>query len=422
MKITILAPGSRGDVQPYIALGSGLMNSGYDVTIVTHLIFKDLVKEYGLKYFSIPPLNPKEFLLNKAGRAFSSGDPLTSLIGGYYFFKSFCPIIEEMLDRCLEASCNSKLIISSIVSPGHEIAEKVNVPCIMAGLWPASPTSRYPHPVVTFNVGNSFNKLTHIIVEKLQKIVFGGIINNWRQRHSLKPLAKDVQVFDYIRNKGYPWIFGFSSSILPYPEDWKEHLKVTGYWFLDAPKNWHPPSDLIAFIESGPPPVYIGFGSMIHHKNEKISLNFINALDKIGCRGIISSGWSNLGISNLPENVFKIDSVPHSWLFPKMSAVIHHGGSGTTAAALRAGIPSLIIPFLADQFFWGKCIYRLGVGPKPLSVKKMNVRKLVFKINDMLANREMQKKAKELSKNIQNEDGVGEAVKIINNYLKNKNL
>ena len=205
---------------------------------------------------------------------------------------------------------------------------------------------------------------------------------------------------------------------MPEPKDWPEWMHVTGYWFLDKPETWQPTKELADFIENGPPPISIGFGSMTDKNNDKLATILVEALEKTGQRGIMLSGWGGLGHKNLPKNILRMDAVPHDWLFPKMKAIIHHGGAGTTGSALRSGIPSIAIPFFGDQFFWGKQIQKIGVGPKPLPIKKLTSENLSKAINQMLTNETMRSKAKKVGRKIREEDGVGNAVRAINRYLK----
>jgi sterol 3beta-glucosyltransferase len=168
-----------------------------------------------------------------------------------------------------------------------------------------------------------------------------------------------------------PILYGFSPSVIPAPSDWNGNTFITGYWFVDESENWQPPTALLDFLQSGSPPVYIGFGSMSNRNPEQTADLVIQALALTNQRAILLSGWSGLQKANTPDSIFMIDSIPHSWLFPRVSAVVHHGGASTTAAGLKAGVPSVIIPFFGDQPFWGQRVADLGVGPKPIPRKKL---------------------------------------------------
>jgi UDP:flavonoid glycosyltransferase YjiC (YdhE family) len=214
-----------------------------------------------------------------------------------------------------------------------------------------------------------------------------------------------------------PVIYGLSPSVIPHPSDWDSRTThICGYWFLEPADDWRPPTDLLRFIENGPPPVYIGFGSMSNQKPEQTADLVLQALKRTGQRAIVFSGWGGMQKAELPDSVLMVDSTPHSWLFPHTQAVVHHGGAGTTAAGLRAGKPSIIIPYHGDQLFWGKIATDLGVGPKPVPRKKLTVDNLAQAIERAVTDKEMHRKAAELGKRIQTENGIARAIEIIQQH------
>ena len=191
---------------------------------------------------------------------------------------------------------------------------------------------------------------------------------------------------------------------------------MTGYWFLDPSIEWTPPADLVDFLQSGTPPIYIGFGSMGNRKPEETTRIALKALAMTGQRGVLAAGWGGLSQTDLPETVHMISSIPHSWLFPRMAAVVHHGGAGTTAAGLRAGIPSIVVPFFGDQPFWGQRVAKLGVGPVPIPKRQLSAERLTAAINQAVQNRPMRNQAAALGEQIRAEDGIAQAVSIIQHY------
>ncbi len=214
-----------------------------------------------------------------------------------------------------------------------------------------------------------------------------------------------------------PAIYGISPNVLPKPPDWGDNIEITGYWFLDTPADWQPPKDLVDFLLAGPPPVYVGFGSMSIRNPEETTEIVIQALSRTKQRGLLATGWGGLKLADLPDNVFKIDSVPHDWLFSQMAAVIHHGGAGTTAAGLRAGIPTITVPFFVDQPFWGKRVAELGVGPQPIPRKQLSVERLAAAITTVVSDKELQRRVAVLGERIRTEDGVAKAVEVIQHHL-----
>lgn len=215
-----------------------------------------------------------------------------------------------------------------------------------------------------------------------------------------------------------PIVYGYSRHVAPVPPDWGDWLYVTGYWFLDADDSWRPPADLVAFLDDGPPPVYVGFGSMVDQEAEAVTKIVLQALASSGRRAILLGGWSRLGQGKLPESILRVDWAPHSWLFPRMAAVVHHGGAGTTAAGLRAGVPDVIVPYFADQPFWAGRVRALGVGPEPIPRQKLTAERLAEAIESASMDEEMGRRARELGRKIQAEDGVATAVPLIERLLR----
>jgi sterol 3beta-glucosyltransferase len=224
---------------------------------------------------------------------------------------------------------------------------------------------------------------------------------------------------ELIRSDGrpVPVLYSYSSHVIPRPNDWQETTRATGYWFLDRPSDFSAPPALVDFLTAGKPPVCIGFGSMTGRNPEQLTEIVLAALKQTRQRGILLTGWGGLSNADLPDEVFKLESIPHDWLFPQVAAVVHHGGAGTTAAVLRAGVPSIIVPFFGDQPFWGQRVAQLGVGSKPIPKKQLTVERLVATIEMAVSNQEMRDRAATLGQNIRAEDGVKEAVKVFHQYL-----
>jgi UDP:flavonoid glycosyltransferase YjiC (YdhE family) len=212
-------------------------------------------------------------------------------------------------------------------------------------------------------------------------------------------------------------LYCYSPAVVPKPPDWGEHAHVTGYWFLDHPPDWQPPADLVDFLESGPPPIYVGLGSISSRDPEKTSRIVLDSLRQAGQRGVIATGWGGLSQSDLPDEVFVTEAVPHDWLFPRMAAVVHHGGAGTTGAGLRASVPSIIVPVSNDQPFWGRRVKALGAGPAPIPRKRLTADRLAHAICVAVTDEAIRKRAAELGETIRAEDGVANAVRIINQTL-----
>jgi sterol 3beta-glucosyltransferase len=212
-------------------------------------------------------------------------------------------------------------------------------------------------------------------------------------------------------------LYGFSPLVVQRQSDWPAWHHTTGYWFLRSDDDWKPSPDLVRFLSKGPMPVSIGFGSMSGQITRRLAEIAIEAVNASGQRAVLLGGWASLGDEHLPESVCAVAFAPHAWLFPRMAAVVHHGGAGTTAAGLRAGVPSIVVPFFGDQPFWGRRVHDLGVGPEPIMRSGLTVDKLTQAIAQATSDQSMQARASRLGEGIRAENGVAEAVAIIRRIL-----
>ena len=293
----------------------------------------------------------------------------------------------------------------------------------MAGLQPNFPNREFPHPMMPPNLplGGLINPLTYVLFWRLFQQPFRQPIDRWRVNTLNLPTWRQHPLGDKVWSQ-IPILYGYSPSVIPKPTNWPEHLHVTGYCFLDSPPDFSPPPELVDFLEAGDPPVYIGFGSMTGRDPELITEIALAALKKTRQRGILLTGWGGICPTDLPDSVFKLDSIPHDWLFPQMAAIVHHGGAGTTAAALRSGAPTIVVPFVADQPFWGHWTAQLGVGPQPIPKKKLTVERLASAIRTAVEDETMRKRAAILAQKIRSEDGVAQAVKAFHQHLSPKSM
>jgi len=215
---------------------------------------------------------------------------------------------------------------------------------------------------------------------------------------------------------------GYSPSIVPTPPDWPDNVFVPGYWFLEESEDWSPPKDLVAFLEEKPTPISIGFGSMPEKDAVRMTHLIVEAVRLSGQRCVLLSGWAGLGQEQLPDTVYRVESIPHTWLFQRVAAVVHHGGAGTTASGLRAGKPLIITPYTTDQFFWASRISALGVGPRSVPYHSLTADVLAAMIRQVVTDQEMRRKAAAIGQCIQAEEGVGNALEVIERYRKSFHL
>jgi sterol 3beta-glucosyltransferase len=242
------------------------------------------------------------------------------------------------------------------------------------------------------------------------------IVNECRQ-NALGLASLPASFYRRLDVSHLPLVYGFSPTLLPRPVDWGEWIQVSGHWFLDDQSAWQPSDDLLRFLEAGKPPVYVGFGSMVDEQIERATHIVLGALQRAGQRGILLVGWGGLGTGDLPETILRLESVPHDWLFPRVTAVVHHGGAGTTATGLRHGKPTVVVPFFVDQPFWGDRVHQLGAGPHPIPFAKLNIENLAAAIDRAVNDPMFRQNAEILGDRLRREDGVGKAVRYIQTFL-----
>lgn len=419
MRITIIATGSRGDVQPYIALGSGLQEAGHDVRLVSHENYEALVNQHKLEFWSLAGDVQAVVQDEEMRKRIEQGNFLILM---RQMAKEARRNAINLAEGTLAACDGAELLMGGLggVNVGLALAEKFDLPFVQAYYVPFTPTSAFPgvlSPKLPLAFG-PVNRLTHHLARQVMWQGFRSADKAVRQEVLGLPATSFWGPYNSPHTQDLPILYGFSPAVIPAPPDWPSNNYVTGYWFLDEAADWTPPAELEAFLAAGPPPVYIGFGSMSNRNPEETAAIVLEALKQCGQRAILLSGWGGLQASSLPDSVFMIDAVPHTWLFPRTAAVVHHGGAGTTAAGLRAGVPSIIIPFFGDQPFWGQRVVDLGVGPQPIPRKKLTIERLAQAIRTAVSDQGMRRRAAELGARIQAEDGVGRAVEIVNSIEK----
>lgn len=419
MKITILTIGSRGDVQPYAALGAGLQSAGHRVTLATHACFEPMVRGLGLDHALVAG-DPRDTLEGEAGQKWLETD-----VNPLSFMKRMMdaakPIMWQVFDDYWKASQNADLILFSVLAalPAASIAEKLGVRAFPAYLQHIHATRSYPNAIAQPLplLGGVYNQLTYFMGQHLFWQFMRSVINRWRvESLKLSPYPLNGPFGEW-RKRRIPCLYGFSPSVIPKAPEWGDEVHITGYWFLEKSVDWQPPRSLIDFLQSGSAPVFIGFGSMTGRNPEEATRMIARALDRTRQRGVLLTGLAGLGDTNLPDHIYKIESAPFDWLFPEMAAVVHHGGAGTTGMGLRAGVPNVVVPFFGDQHFWGWRVEELGAGPKPIRHTKLSVERLASAIRECVTNKEMQSRVARLGQQIRNEVGVANAVEVIVKHL-----
>ena len=411
MRIMIATVGTRGDIQPFIALGQGLQAAGHEVTVCAADGYRSFIETHGPGF---APMGSEVLRLSQ--QALSRVNGLASAVQAG---REMMPAMRRSLDEAWDAAraMQPDLIVYHPKSlSGVHIAEKLNIPAVLSLPLPLlTPTSAFPSPALArLEPGGWFNRMTYH-VQRLAMMPYSGMVNDFRrQTLGLPPLSRFADGLHHRDGTPLPILYSYSRHVLPVPEDFPPHVHVTGYWFLDRPEDWQPDPGLVSFLNAGPPPVYIGFGSMaaVAGSRQRASL-LIDALATSGQRGLLDRGWGDLEAPVSSGNVMTIDNVPHDWLFPRVAAVVHHGGAGTVAAGLRAGKPTLICPVMADQPFWGQVVHRRGVGPAPIPLAKLTAVRLASGINELVTDPAYRERATALGEQIRSEDGVAVAVDIL---------
>ncbi|XP_058197851.1 sterol 3-beta-glucosyltransferase UGT80A2-like isoform X1 [Rhododendron vialii] len=421
LQIVILIVGTRGDVQPFVAIGKKLQDYGHRVRLATHSNFKEFVLTAGLEFYPIggDPKILAEYMVKNKG--FLPSGPSEIPIQR----NQIKDIIYSLLPACKEPDIDSGIpfkadaIIANPPVYGHtHVAEALKVPLHVFFTMPWTPTSEFPHPLSRVKQSAGY-RLSYQIVDSLIWLGIRDMVNDLRKKKlKLRPVTylSGSQGSESDVPYGYIW----SPHLVPKPKDWGPKVDVVGFCFLDLASNYEPPRVLMDWLKAGPKPIYIGFGSLPVQEPEKMTQIIVEALETTGQRGIINKGWGGLGnLKELKDFVYLLDNCPHDWLFLQCAAVVHHGGAGTTAAGLKAACPTTIVPFFGDQPFWGDRVHARGVGPAPIPIDEFSLTKLVDAIKFML-DPKVKERAVGLSQSMQNEDGVSGAVKAFFKHLPHK--
>ncbi|KAM5341392.1 hypothetical protein ACJ41O_014423 [Fusarium nematophilum] len=440
LNVVIQVVGSRGDVQPFVALGKVLKDTyGHRVRLATHPNFKGFVQENGLEFFSIggDPSRLMAFMVKNPSlvpgfRSIISGDvgerrrDVAEYIQGCWrsCYKAGDGMAtdddsSEPAARPFVADC----IIANPPSFAHiHCAEKLGIPLHIMFTMPYSPTQAFPHPLANIQSSNADPQLTNYIsysmIEVLSWQSLGDIINRFRAKClGLDPVSL-IWAPGMLQRLKIPHTYCWSPALIPKPKDWGPHISISGFCFLNLASNYTPAPDLQAFLDAGPPPVYIGFGSIVLDDPNAMTKLIFKAVRKTGQRVLLSKGWGGMGADGLriPDGVFMLGNVPHDWLFKHVSCVVHHGGAGTTAAGITAGRPTLVVPFFGDQPFWGAMVARAGAGPDPIPHRQLTADKLADAISFCLKPESLER-ARELASKIAAERGSDMGAQSFHQYL-----
>jgi len=413
MYITILTYGSRGDFQPFLALALGLQKTGHSVRLAAPRRFANTAAQYTVPFAALA--GDPEVISVRFNEAGTNPVRVVKSIRDYVF--EIAPHVVRDARLALEGA---DLVIHSFLftTGGHTFARQMGIPDISVQTFPMfAPTRAFPNVAMVGIPPGLLSYFSHWLATQVFWHGGNAGVPRFSQQYPQDFPAKLYWPFRQVGNRPLsPLVFAYSPTILPRPRDWNSpHIHIPGYFFLSEP-DYQPPSELVDFLAAGVPPVCISFGSMIHQDMESISHTILDALDRTGQRGLILTGWGGWKAGDVPENIFHMEAAPHAWLFPRCSAILHHGGAGTTAAGLRSGKPNVVIPFAGDQLFWGKRVAALGAGPNPIPLKKLDVPMLADAIRQSISDPQMRVRAADVGAKIRAEDGVGRTVQLVEEW------
>jgi sterol 3beta-glucosyltransferase len=404
MRILIVTAGSRGDVAPFTGLGQRLQQAGHQVALAAHDRFADLVGDCGLEYRRLPG-DPVELV--RARTAAPSPEAARSV---------FAAFLDELGHGVLTAATAGTDILLTAFGPAplsRLVADGFGIPSVGVYLAPGVPTRAFPPPgwPAAENPSPDDNIAAGRKMLARSGSLYGDALQRLRTRLGL-PAGTDPAPSP---PDDWPVCHGFSPAVVPRPADWPANVHVTGYWWPARPPGWRPPDLLIDFLAAGPPPVFIGFGSMIP-PGERLQDVVAVAVQRAGVRAVVQSGWAELG--PVSDDILGVGDLPHDWLFPQTAAVVHHAGAGTTGAGLRAGVPAIPVPVLVDQPFWADRLHRLGVAPHPLPFHELTADTLTDALRSCLDRSTYRERAAELARRVRADDGPAGVLSVMTQLLR----
>lgn len=417
MKALLMTLGTRGDVQPFLALAQRLQAAGHEAVVVAPHRFADLAAAHDVAFAGVDD-GPMALM--------DGADAGAVLEGGIGSRLKLLRTMPAMFTRVLHdswtvaRSSGADLVVhNGQIVAGQHVAEALDVPAVLALPIPMYvPTREFPWPGVELPawLPRSLNRATFAGMRSTA--MFGGVADRWRRDELGLPRRRGRH--DPVRRPdgGHaPVLHAYSPAVLPRPEDWPPEAETTGYWNLTGDPT-PLPADLRDFVAAGPAPVFVGFGSMTGSDPARTTRTVLEAARLAGRRLVVGAGWGGLDVSGLPDDVFAVSDVDYRSLFPQMAAVVHHGGAGTTGVAFAAGRPQLVCPFVADQPFWGRLVQRIGVGPAPLPQKTLQPAALAAAITEAVAGPDMSRNAERIGEQVRAEDGVGVAVRALERIVR----
>ncbi len=400
-RIILPSIGSRGDIQPYIALASALQDKGYEVTVATHPCMQEMVEFYKVPF---KPVGPDVDIGLEA--AAIRNRSFHFMVGMIRVMKFSFAMLEKTHEDLLSLSRQSDLIIISHTAAGSMEADKLGLPAVSVTLHPQAIPTLDPETPLS-------KKLISSLAGWGMGFFMSRPLNKIRRQVGLPPMGSEG-ITSRLLN-----LIPVSPRVIEPDPRWEARHQMTGYWFSEPPGEWDPAAELQEFLQSGKKPVVINLGAMAldgKDMRETASIT-LEALELTGLRAIIQGWDAVMKELNLPEQVIHVGSLPHTYLLPRASCFVHHGGFGSTAAAFQAGIPAVVIPHIIDQFIWGSKVYELGVGPRPITRSRLTAKNLAAAFEEVAGNPAMQEKAADMGRMIRSESGLENAVRLIEKFI-----
>lgn len=421
MKVLVLGFGTRGDVQPLLPFCRGLMDAGFSVRLGAGTNFRSWIEACGIPFGDIG-IDMQKLMAGDAAKAWVENSHNLLVELGHMravLARNSTQVGASMLDLAR----NADLLISNLPTfgIGQALAEKFGKQHIRVMFAPLTPSNHSESTLIPV-LGRRPTPLNRI------SCYAGVYYLYWVNRQAINDFRRQLDLAawgyrDFLQAWSHmPVLYALSPQLMPRDATWPAHTFVTGYWFDPWAPPYAPEPQLADFLQRHPQPVYLGFGSMATHAPEKLLSALLDALAESNQPGIIDAGWARLnGVSRaqtLPPNVFLVDNVPHAWLFPHMRALIHHGGAGTTATGARAGVPASVVAHMADQPYWGRRLFDLGVGARPIRRKQLSAARLAHAICTMTEHPHIAAQAQELGRAVERERGVANAVQAVQQLVR----
>lgn len=416
VRVAIVCGGSRGDFEPYLALAEELRERGHEPTLVAYRPYEQRVRRAGIRFSGISG-DPGQIVgeLVKAGHS-----PLA-------FAGSFRRVIEptaelnaqEIFEGCLGSDC---VVYASVAFLGYIAAAQLGVPAFAANMQPAfDPTGEFPSSIAPLEppiLARLGRKASYWVARQLFWQTFRPLVGRvWRKRGLAGNLPRLRGPFELMSEQGVPSLCAWSPAVLPQPRDWNRRIVVTGYWWRSEDNSWEAPRHLKEFLGGGPPPVAVSFSSVVPPGSaEALFGRVLDAVGAAGKRAVVVAGWSGLHARGGSSEAVVVEEAPFEWLLPRVSAVVIHGGAGTVAASLRAGKPAVVVPFSADQRFWGTRLAGLGAGVNGPSARDLRTEEVAAALRST-DDGGMRSSAARLAAEIRREDGRARAAEVIERYL-----